>query len=170
MPPKGTGSSHKKCITAPSKSTDDPLLDVAALKFYESFEEPFSLSIPVVLLWHAHLVQHWGLQLMNYNNTNYYYWRVILKNVPECQWHMNCTRNNLVKCVVQSKVVIQVCFMVSFGCWIAPLNQVLNRLLWTAYWSLSLIPGSCDVYILLSRFVCIPHLFNHTCPQILKQH
>jgi hypothetical protein len=50
MPPKGTGSSHKKCITAPSKSTDDPLLDVAALKFYESLEEPFSSSILVVLL------------------------------------------------------------------------------------------------------------------------
>ena len=80
---------------------------------------------------------------------------------------MNCTRNNLMKCVVQSRAVIQVCFTVSFGCWIAPLNQVLNHLLWTAYWSLSLIPGSCDVYILPSRFVCIPHLFNHARPRIL---
>jgi len=60
MAPKGTGSS---CVIAPSKSTDDPpqnspathgtamrALDAAVLKFYESLEEPFWSSIPVVLL------------------------------------------------------------------------------------------------------------------------
>jgi len=36
------------------------------------------------------------------------------------------------------------------------------------YWSLSLVAQSRDVYILLSRFVLIPHLFNYTRPQILK--
>jgi|SRR5882762_1041571 len=36
------------------------------------------------------------------------------------------------------------------------------------YWSLSLVTQSRDVYILLSRFVCLPHLFNYTRPQVLK--
>src|SRR5882762_10784640 len=36
------------------------------------------------------------------------------------------------------------------------------------YWSLSLVTQSHDVYILPSRFVCLPHLFNYTCPRIPK--
>ena len=34
------------------------------------------------------------------------------------------------------------------------------------YWSLSLVTQSRDVYILPSRFVCLPHLFNNTRPRI----
>src|SRR5882762_3440100 len=34
------------------------------------------------------------------------------------------------------------------------------------YWSLSLVTQSRDVYILPSRFVCLPHLFKYTRPRI----
>ena len=56
---------------------------------------------------------------------------------------MNCTRNDLVKCVVQSRVAIQVRFTVSFGCWIAPLNH----LLWTAL----ILSGEGQIMELLNR-------------------